>query len=172
VEQFLGAHPLALKFVQDGNILPDSFATEPFFSNNAFVFVNKNGAKQAFRYQILPDAGSHHLDAAAAKSKSTDYLFDELKSRLAQGGVKFRLVAQLPGPGDLTNDSSIVWPDDRKTVDLGTISSVVADTDAAQKTLAFTPTLLTAGIELSDDPLPQLRAAVYALSAANRKEKK
>jgi catalase len=53
------------------------------------------------------------------------------------------LVVQLPGPGDPTNDSSIVWPDDRKTVDLGTITiiSVVADSDAAQKALAFDPIL-------------------------------
>jgi hypothetical protein len=44
------------------------------------------------------------------------------------------LVVQLPGPGDPTNDGSIVRPDDRKTVDLGTITtaSVVADSDAVQ----------------------------------------
>jgi catalase len=170
VEQFLGAHPRALKFVQDGKPTPDSFATESFYGNNAFAFVNKKGAKQAFRYQILPVAGSHYLDDASVASKSPEYLFDELKARLAKGPVKFRLVAQLPGPGDTTNDSSMVWPADRKTVDLGTItiSSVVADSDAAQKALAFDPVLLTTGIELSDDPLPELRSAVYGLSAMHR----
>jgi catalase len=170
VEQFIGAHPRALKFVQDGKPTPDSFATESFYGNNAFVFVDKNGAKQAFRYQILPVAGSHYLDDAAVASKSPDFLFDELKARLAKGPVKFRLVAQLPGPGDPTNDSSMVWPADRKTVDLGTItlSTVVANSDAAQKALAFDPVLLTTGIELSDDPLPELRSAVYGLSAMHR----
>ncbi len=170
VEQFLGAHPRALKFVQDGKPTPDSFATESFYGNNAFVFVNKKGAKQAFRYQILPVAGSHYLDDASVASKSPDFLFDELKARLAKGPVKFRLVAQLPGAGDPTKDSSMVWPADRKTVDLGTItiSSVVANSDAAQKALAFDPVLLTDGIELSDDPLPELRSEVYGLSAMHR----
>jgi catalase len=170
VEQFLGAHPRALKFVQDGKAMPDSFATESFFGNSAFVFVNKAGAKQAFRYQILPVAGAHNLSDADLATRSPDYLFAELKTRLAKGPVKFRLVAQLPGPEDSTDDSSIVWPADRKTVELGTITitTVVADNDTAQKALAFTPILLTTGIELSDDPLPALRGDVYALSAAHR----
>jgi len=170
VEQFLGGHPRALKFVQDPKPMPDSFATESFFGNNAFVFVNKKGARQAVRYQILPVAGSHYMSDADAKSKSADFLFDELKARLAKGPIQYRLVAQLPSAGDPTNDGSIIWPDDRKTVELGTITikAVVADSDAAQKALAFDPTLLTDGIELSDDPLPAIRSDVYGISAMHR----
>jgi catalase len=170
IEQFLGAHPRALKFVQDPNPTPESFATVAFYSNNAFVLVNKKGVKQAVRYQIIPIAGSHYLNDADAKAKSADFLFDELRTRLAKEPAKFRLVVQLPGLGDPTNDSSIVWPDDRKTVDLGTITitSVVADSDAAQKALAFDPILLTDGIEESDDPLPEVRSSVYGISAMHR----
>ena len=40
--------------------------------------------------------------------------------------------------------------------DLEEITAVVADTDAAQKALAFDPTILTDGIDLSDDELPTL----------------
>ena len=170
VEQFVGAHPRALKFIQDGKPTPDSFATESFFANNALVFVNKTGVRQPFRYQILPVAGSHYLDDAEVQSKSPEYLFDELKARLPKGPIKYRLIAQLPNPGDATADSSVVWPADRKTVELGviTITAIVADSDAAQKALAFDPTLLPDGIELSDDPLPELRSKVYALSAMHR----
>ena len=164
VEQFLGAHPRALKFVQDPKPSPDSFGTESFYGNNAFVFVNKQGTQQPFRYQILPVAGSHYLDDATAKAKAPDYLFDELKTRLPKQPVKFRLVAQLPNPGDSTSDSSIAWPDDRKTVELGSITI----TAVAQKALAFDPTLLTDGIELSDDELPALRSEVYGISAMHR----
>jgi len=58
----------------------------------------------------------------------------------------------------------------RKTVDLGTITitSVVSDSDEAQKQLAFDPTQLTDGIELSDDPLPALRSSVNMLSRMHR----
>ena len=172
IEAFLGAHPLALKFVQEIQVTPASFGTQAFFSNNAFIFVNRDGVKQAGRYKILPVAGQHNLSETEAKTKSPNFLMDELKTRLETGPVKFRMVVQLPNPGDPTNDGSLVWPDDRKTIEVGTISitSVVPDSNAAEKALVFFPTTLTDGIELSDDPLPTLRTSVYALSFAHRQQ--
>ena len=172
IEAFLGGRPLAAKFAKEVQVIPASYGTQGFFSNDAFIFVNKKGVKQAGRYQILPAAGQHDLSDAEAKTKSANFLAEELKTRLKTGPVKFRLVVQLPNPGDPTNDGSLVWPDDRKTIDVGTISitSVVADSDAAQKALAVAPTNLTDGIELSDDPLPALRTSVYALSVARRRQ--
>ncbi len=82
------------------------------------------------------------------------------------------MVVQLANAGDPTHDGSLVWPDDRKTIDLGmlSITSVVANSDTAQKGLVFFPTNLTDGIELSDDPLPSLRTSVYALSFGRRQQ--
>jgi catalase len=172
VEEFLGAHPLALKFVQENAVSPASFGTQSFFSNDAFIFVSKDGVKQAGRYKFLPVAGQKSLSEADAKAKAPDFLAEELKARVAAGPVKFRMIVQLPNAGDLTKDPSIVWPEDRTTIELGTISiiSVVADSEAAQKALVFFPTSLTDGIELSDDPFPALRSAVYALSFARRQQ--
>jgi catalase len=172
IEAFLGAHPLASKFVQESRVIPASYGTESFFSNNAFIFVNKDGVKQAGRYKILPVAGQRNLSDAEAKTKSANFLAEDLRTRLKTGPVKFRLVVQLANPGDPTNDGSLVWPDDRRTIDVGTLSitSVVADSDAAQKALVFFPTSLTDGIELSDDPLPALRTTVYVLSFAHRQQ--
>ena len=68
IEVFLGTRPLALKFVLESRVIPASFATESFFSNNSFVFVNKNGVKQAGRYQILPLAGQQNLNDTEAKA--------------------------------------------------------------------------------------------------------
>ena len=170
IETFIGSHPLAAKFVQDVELVPVSFGTQAFFSNDAFIFVNDKGVKQAGRYKLLPAAGQQNLSAADAKAKAPNFLVDELKTRLAGGPVNYRMIVQLPNPGDPTNDPSLVWPEDRKTVEVGTLSitSVVADSDAAQKTLVFFPTNLTDGIELSDDPFPALRTSVYALSFARR----
>jgi catalase len=102
--------------------------------------------------------------------KSATFLTEELKTRLKKGLVKFRLVVQRPNPGDPTNDPSLVWPEDRRTIEVGMISvtSVVDDSDAAQKALAVAPTNLTDGIELSDDPVPALRTGVYTLTLARR----
>ncbi len=172
IEAFLGAHPRALKFVQGTAVVPASFGTAAYFSNNAFVFVNKDGVKQAGRYQFLPLAARRDLSDDEAKAMSPNFLSEELRRRLANGPVKFRLVVQLANAGDPTNDASLVWPDDRRTIEMGTISvtSVVADSDTAQKALVFFPTALTDGIELSDDPLPALRTSAYALSFARRQQ--
>jgi catalase len=173
VEVFVTSHPLALKFVVDNKVIPASFATEAFFGNDAFIFVNKDGVKQAGRYQIFPVAGQHYLTDAEAKAKPADFLFDDLKTRLASGPVKFRLVVQLPNAGDTTSDPSHIWPDDRKTIEVGTISitSVVADSAAVEKPLALDPINLTDGIDLSDDILPTVRSDVYALSVKYRHKK-
>ncbi len=170
VEQFLGAHPRALKFIQDVQPLPVSFATLAYFGNNALLFVDSAGKKRAGRYQILPAAGIATLDSAAAAKATPNYLFEDLPKRLGKGPVKFRLVVQLANPGDPTNDGSIVWPNDRKLVELGTITltTVAPKNDELQRELTYNPIFLTSGIELADDPLIPLRSAVYALSTAHR----
>jgi catalase len=170
VEGFLGAHPSALRFVKGTQVVPASFATESFFAQDAFIFVNKAGVKQAGRYEIIPFAGQHDLSDEEAKTKSEGFLFDDLKTRLAAGPIQYHLVVQLPNAGDSTKDPSIIWPEDRKTLDMGTISitSVVPDSITVEKALAFDPTNLTDGIELSDDPFPRLRSKVYALASAYR----
>jgi catalase len=170
IEGFLGTHPSALRFVKGTQVVPASFATESFFADDTFIFVNKAGVKQAVRYQIIPFAGQHDLSGDEAKTRTEGFLFDDLKTRLAAGPIQYHLIVQLPNAGDSTKDPSIIWPDDRKTVDLGTISvtSIVPDSDSAEKALAFDPTDLTDGIELSDDPFPSLRSRVYALASAYR----
>ena len=170
IEGFLGTHPSALRFVKGTQVVPASFATESFFADDTFIFVNKAGVKQAVRYQIIPFAGQHDLSDEEAKTRTEGFLFDDLKTRLAAGPINYHLMVQLPNAGDSTRDPSIIWPDDRKTVDLGTISvtSIVPDSSSAEKALAFDPTDLTDGVELSDDPFPSLRSRVYALASAYR----
>jgi catalase len=172
IETFLATHPRARKFVQDNRVIPASFATEAFFSNDSFIFVNRDEVRQAGRYQMVPVAGRQALSDEEAKTRPANFLVQDLQTRLASGPVKFRLLAQLPDVGDPTNDPSLVWPDDRKTVDAGMISitSVVADSAGAERELVYDPTHLTEGIELSDDPLPALRARVYSLSASYRQQ--
>jgi catalase len=170
IEGFLGTHPNALRFVKGTQVVPASFATESFFPNDTFIFVNKAGVKQAGRYEIIPYAGQHNLSDDEAKTKTEGFLFDDLKTRLAAGPIEYHLIVQLPNAGDSTKDPSVIWPDDRKMIDMGTIriTSEVPDSSAAEKELAFDPTDLTDGVELSDDPFPSLRSRVYALAVANR----
>jgi len=171
VEQFLAKHPRALKFIQDAQPLPASFATLAYFGNNAFIFVDSAGTRRAGRYQILPATGIVNLDSLEASKAGALYLFEDMPRRLARGPVRFRLVAQMANPGDQTSDGSIVWPDDRKVVELGTLAltAIAPDNEKLQRELTYNPIFLTSGIQLSDDPMISLRSAVYALSVAHRR---
>ncbi len=168
LENFVSTHPtvpLAMATLHT----PDSFAHEEYYGINAFVFVNKDGAKQAVRYQIIPDK-LVYLDPKDAAAEEPNFLMDELPARLKDGPVTFHLKAQLAEPGDQTKDGSKPWPDDRKVVDLGvlTIDKAVPDSLEAQKKLLFLPTSLIDGIVESDDPLPDVRSAAYAVSFSRR----
>jgi catalase len=99
-----------------------------------------------------------------------DFLVDELPARLARAPVTFRLKAQLASPGDITKDPSQPWPDSDEVVELGvlTIDKPVPDSLATQKKLLFLPGQLTEGIEVSDDPMIEIRNGAYAVSFSRR----
>jgi catalase len=170
LEQFFGNHPNAPKAI--GSLpIPDSFADEEYHGIDAFVFVNKSGQRQAVRYLVVPEKLVHITPEEAAR-QSPDYLFDELAKRIAQKPVVFHLKVQLAEPGDQTKDASQPWPEDRKVIDLGvlTLNKVVPNSPEAEKKLLFLPTNLTAGIELSDDPLPSVRTGAYSVSFGRRSQ--
>jgi catalase len=171
LETFLESHPKTKKVVTAPKPVPASFATEPYFGNNAFQFTNAEGKSRFGRYQLRPEAGAKFLSAEEAAAKPPNFLIDELGERLASGPAKFRIVVQLAGEGDKVDDATEVWPDDRPTVELGllSITGKVADNDAAQRALAFDPLHLVDGIEASDDPLLEVRSAAYAISRRRRR---
>ncbi|HEY0800888.1 MAG TPA: catalase family peroxidase [Steroidobacteraceae bacterium] len=168
LEQFVAGHPSVPKALATIST-PDSWADEEYYGIDAFILVSKGGHKQAVRYIMAPQT-LVHLTPAEAATKAPDFLLDDLPKRLAQKPVSFHLKAQLAEPGDQTKDPSQPWPDTRKVVELGvlTLNKAVADSLAAQKKLLFLPTRLTAGIELSDDPLVPVRSAAYGVSYSRR----
>jgi catalase len=171
LEAFLGAHPKALAFVQAPKPAPSSFAREAFFGITALRFTNKDGLSRYGRYRIVPEAGVDHLTDAAVAAKSPNFLFDELAERIAKGPIKFRIAAQLANDGDTVNDATVHWPEDRTLLDLGTIAltAPVSDNAHEQQWTIFDPIPRVDGIEASDDPLLELRAAVYLMSGRRRR---
>ncbi|MBV9154859.1 MAG: catalase family peroxidase [Acidobacteriaceae bacterium] len=172
IEKFLGAHPAALTFVQTPKPMPASFATERYFGVTAMRFTNEEGLSRYGRYRIVPESGEEHLSPGEAKTKDADFLFNEIKQRLESRAVEFRILVQLANPGDTVNDATIHWPDDRETVELGTVALTADTLDNAreQQTIIFDPIPRVEGIEASDDPLLELRAAVYLLSGRRRRK--
>jgi catalase len=168
LKAFLASHPSVGKATATLGI-PASFADEQYYGINAFVFTSPNGQKQAVRYIVVPEKIVHLSKEEAAK-KSPNYLMDDLLVRLAKGPVTFHIKAQLAAVGDSTKDPTQAWPEDRKVVDLGTltIDKSVADSAVAQRKLLFLPGRLTDGIEPSDDPLIAARDGSYAVSFERR----
>ena len=172
IELFLGTNPTALAFVQAPKPPAVSFATEKYFGVTAYEFLNVAGASQFIRYQIVPEGGTQYLDEEAAKAKGPDYLFEEIAARIGAGPLKFKVMAQLAGVGDVVDDATIHWPADRKVAELGTLTltAPVADNAAEQKQIIFDPIPRVDGIEPSNDPLLELRAAIYLISGRRRRK--
>ena len=171
IEKFLGSHPAALAFVQAPKPAPSSFAREMYFAITAYHFANKDGETRFGRYRIVPVAGEEHLDAKTAAAKGPNYLFDELKERIAKGPIEFRVLVQLAEGGDVVDDATIQWPASRTLFELGNLklTHLAADNAAEQKQIIFDPIPRVDGIEPSADPLLELRAAVYLISGRRRR---
>lgn len=171
IEVFLGSHPAALRFVQTPKPAPSSFAREAYFGVTAMEFINSERKRQFGRYRIVPDAGVEHLDAAAVKAKQPNFLFDEILERVKRGPVSFQIKVQVAGPGDIADDATVHWPEERKVMDFGSLklTDVVADDAAEQKKIIFDPIPRVDGIEPSADPLLELRAAIYLISGRRRR---
>jgi catalase len=171
LEAFLGTHPAALVFVQLPKPPASSFARESYFGLTAMRFIDKDGVSRYGRYRIVPEAGNDYLTPDVAAAKGPNYLFDELEERVAKEPVKFDVMVQLAEDGDKVDDATIHWPEDRKVLKLGALSLTepVLDSAHEQKNIIFDPIPRVDGIEPSDDPLLELRAAVYLLSGRRRR---
>jgi catalase len=171
LEAFLGSHPAALAFVQAPKPVPSSFAREAFFGITAMRFTNKDGASRYVRYRIMPEGGVDYLTDAAVAAKSANFLFDELAERIAKGPIELRVVAQLANDGDVVNDATKNWPEARTLFELGTLAltAPIANDAHEQQWTIFDPLPRVDGIDPSDDPLLELRAAVYLISGRRRR---
>lgn len=170
VETFLVSHPAALAFVKMPKPAPVSFATEAFYGVNAFKFTNAKGETQYGRYRITPVKGTAFLTPVEAAKADPNYLMDELPARLAKGPAKFKISVQLAEKGDVINDATVIWPESRKQVELGTMTLKNVDPEGVkfEKANMYNPLALVDGIAPSEDPILLARPAAYAVSYGRR----
>jgi len=173
IEKFLGANPKALVHVQWPKPPPLSFGTEQYWSVNAFKLIDASDNVTFIRYHIVPTAGVTTLDAATFAAQTTSYLRDELTARIAKGPIGFKILAQVAIEGDVTDDATIHWADSNPVVELGTINldslKTEEETLEIQKTAIFDPVPRIKGVAPSDDPLLEMRAALYLISGKQRR---
>ena len=171
IETFLSSHPPALSFVTAPKPVPSSFANQAFYGVNAYKFISAEGKETFVRYRIVPVEGEKHLNDIELQSKDANFLFSELSERLSKEPISFKIVAQVAEQGDVVNDATVHWPEDRKIVELGVakLTSFEAQDAKLQKKIIYDPIPRVKGIEPSDDPLLELRAAVYLISGRERR---
>lgn len=168
---FIAAHPATRAFLETPKPSPASFATEAYFGVTAFRFINSQGQVRYGRYRIVPQAGVQHLDEAAVKAKGENYLFDELTQRIASHPIRFDIQVQIANEKDVVNDATIHWPANRPVTNLGTVAlTAKAPDDEEHRRIIWDPIPRVDGIEPSDDPLLELRAAIYLLSGRRRRQ--
>ena len=122
------------------------------------------------RYQIVPVDGEQSLPEEQAAQLAPNYLMEELAQRVAAKPTKYKVLLQIANPEDVINDPTVVWPADRKLVELGTliINRVVPEAKDIEKKLAYNPLILPDGIKPSNDPVLLYRPVAYAVSVGRR----
>ncbi|GLQ97697.1 catalase family peroxidase [Dyella mobilis] len=167
IAAFFAAHPEAAAFLAWVKTAKpsSSYATETYWSLNAFVLVDAQGEKHPVRWRMVSENGD-----ATPGGANPDYLDADLAQRLTQGPQRWHLLFTLANPGDPTNDATKIWPSDRRDVDAGTL--VLTATEPQQsgpcRDINYDPLILPNGIEASDDPLLPARSAAYATSYLRR----
>jgi catalase len=172
VPRFLGSHPAARAFVERlmQKPVPASYGQASYHAEHAFLFTAVDSTSRFGRYRWVPEAGEAYLSPDDASTRSANFLREELESRLRNGPVVFRLLLQLAAESDPTDDVTVLWPADRRLVELGRLQVTgISQTGAAdERRLVFDPTNLTDGIDLSADPILLARSAAYSISYDHR----
>jgi catalase len=174
VPRFLAGHPAGRAFVERlmKKPVPASYGQMIYHAEHAFRFTAADGASRFGRYRLVPQAGEALLAPDEAGKRSPSFLRDELEGRLRNGPMAFRLLLQLAGEGDPTDDVTALWPEGRPLVELGglEVTSTSPTSPADEQRLIFDPTNRTDGIDLSGDPILLARSAAYALSYDRRRK--
>ncbi|ALS75255.1 catalase [Planococcus rifietoensis] len=145
--------------------VPESFATGIYHSIHAFYF-EKHGNKQAIKYVFEPDAGEDKRSIKDMKDLPFGYYEQELAERTARSPVCFKLYAIIGEAGDPTDDPTRDWPKNRERIFLGRLVIEAPDDEAEQA--LYDPTVMTAGVSCSDDPILQFRRGAYRHSYEKR----
>lgn len=167
-KHFFATHPQSAPFAQWAQTAPwtASWADQDYNSLNAFRFVDAGGNSHLVRWSMKTTIPPTSVPHDALAKMGPNFLEQDLNNRLAQGPLTWHLMVTFAAPGDPSNDATKAWPADRKEVDTGTlvIQKAEAEADGPCRDLNYDPTILPAGIRVSDDPLLAARSAAYARS--------
>jgi catalase len=165
MNRFTAANPEFAAFGAWAKSAPytSSYAEERYNGLDSFIFTDDFGAERAVRWSLVPAAEPVAISSEDLAKRGPDFLEREIKERIAGGPARWTMVVTVANPGDPTADPTKAWPEDRRTVEVGTliVKQIEAEPDGPCREINFDPTVLPPGIKTSDDPFPAARSSVY-----------
>jgi catalase len=172
MKTFAGVHPEIAAFGAWAKSAPwtGSYAEERYNSLNSFILIDNSGAEHAVRWSLLPAAQPIPISPDDLAKRGPNFLEQEIAERVRGGPLRWTMVVTVANPGDPTADPSKAWPEDRRTVEVGTLTvqQIQPERDGPCRDINFDPTVLPTGIRTSDDPFPAARSSIYAKSFDRR----
>jgi catalase len=170
--KFAGAHPEIVAFGDWAKSAPwtGSYAEEPYNSLNSFIFTDNAGNDHAGRWSLTPTAQPVPVSPEELAKRGPNFLETEITDRIKNGPARWTMRVAVANAGDQTVDPSKAWPQDRRSVDVGSlvVQQIEAEADGPCRDINFDPTVLPTGIRTSDDPFPAARSAAYRVSYDRR----
>ncbi len=170
--KFAGAHPEIAAFGGWAKSAPwtGSWAEEPYNSLNSFIFTDGSGNDHAVRWSLTPAAQPVPVPPEELAKRGPNFLETEITDRIKSGPARWTMKVTVANAGDQTADPSKAWPQDRRSVEVGSliVQQIEAEADGPCRDINFDPTVLPNGIRTSDDPFPAARSAAYRVSYDRR----
>src|SRR5215471_7935198 len=165
---FAAAHPEFAAFGAWAKSGPwtGSYAEERYNGLNSFVFTDSSGAEHTVRWSLLPAAQPVSVSPDDLAKRDPNFLEQEIAQRVRGGPQRWTMVVTVADPVDTTADPSKAWPENRRTVEVATLTvqQIAPERDGPCRDINFDPTVLPSGMRTSNDPFPATRSSVYAKS--------
>ena len=169
--KFAQAHPEIAAFGGWAKSAPwtGSYAEEPYNSLNSFIFTDGSGNDHAVRWSLIPAAEAVPVPPDELAKRGPDFLETEITDRVKKGPLHWTMRVTVANAGDPISDPSKAWPQDRHSVEVGTLTDKIdPEADGPCRDINFDPTVLPNGIRTSDDPFPAARSSAYRVSYDRR----
>ncbi|MGZ3410305.1 MAG: catalase family peroxidase [Xanthobacteraceae bacterium] len=169
---FMARHPDnagQAKFLEQNNP-PPSYANCAFYGIHTFKFLDRENNVTLVRFRFVPRDGEKHLSDAELKTMPNDFLESALVERARRGPAHWDMKLTIGEPGDVEDDPTVLWPENRKEITAGTLTifSVTPERQAGSYAINFDPLMLDDGIAATNDPVLLFRSASYAVSHTRR----
>lgn len=172
MKAFVEKNPEAAKAfpLLGANPISTGFDNSTYNSINTFLFIADGGVVTPVRWAMVPVQPFVPIGTDDPGKADKNYLFDALIESIHQHPLKWKLVITIGQPGDPTDDASVLWPDSRRKVEVGTltIDRIESEDTSPTRDINFDPLILPNGIKGSDDPILNARSSAYSQSFTRR----